>query len=107
MRRLLAKELGVPVASLRGAAKRHGYLIRMGRAVRIDPNDLEEFVTRCRDHPQEHASVAAKIRASSSSATVADTSAQANEIADGLIRRSPVTSRSATGQREAHALPIR
>ena len=35
-----ADALGVPVASLRGAAERHGYLIRMGRVVRINPNDL-------------------------------------------------------------------
>ena len=99
--------LGVPVASLRGAAERLGYLIRMGRAVRINPDDLEEIVNQCRDHPQEHASTAARTRESSSSATAADTSAQANEIADKLIRRSPVTSRSVTGQQEAHVLPIR
>ena len=102
-----AETPGVRVASLRGAAERHGYLIRMDRAVRIDPNDIEEIVNRCRDHPQEHASAAARTRASSSSATATGTSAQANEIAEKLIRHSPVTSRSATGQREAHVLPIR
>ena len=100
-----AEALSVPVASLRGAAERLGFLVRMGRVVRIDANDLEEIVSRCRDHPEEHASTAARTRASSSSATAADTSAQANEIADRLIRHSPVTSRSATGQREAHVLP--
>ena len=35
-----AKALGVPVASLRGAAERHGFLVRMGPALRIDANDL-------------------------------------------------------------------
>ena len=86
-----AKTLGVPVASLRGAAEKHGLLIRIGRSVRIDPNDLKEIVKRCREHPQEHASTAARRRASSSSATAVHTSAQADEIADRLIRRSPVT----------------
>ena len=35
-----AEALGVPVASLRGAAERLGFLVRMGRVVRIDANDL-------------------------------------------------------------------
>ena len=35
-----AETLGVPAASLRGAAERLGFLIRMGRAIRIHPNDL-------------------------------------------------------------------
>ena len=35
-----ANELGVPAGSLRRAAERHGFLVRMGRAIRIDPNDL-------------------------------------------------------------------
>ena len=35
-----AEQLGVPRGSLRAAAEEHGYLVRMGRSVRIDPNDL-------------------------------------------------------------------
>ena len=35
-----AERLGVPRASLRSAAQEHGYLVRMGRAVRIDPDKL-------------------------------------------------------------------
>ena len=52
-----AKTLGVPVASLRGAAERHGFLIRIGRSVRIDPNDLKEIVKRCREHPHVNGGV--------------------------------------------------
>ena len=35
-----ANELGVPAGSLRRAAERHGFLVRMGRAIRIDADTL-------------------------------------------------------------------
>ena len=35
-----ATQLGVPRASLRVAAEEYGFLVRMGRAVRIDPDTL-------------------------------------------------------------------
>lgn len=41
-----ADELGVPRAAMRAAAERYGLLVRMGRAVRIDPNDLGELVKK-------------------------------------------------------------
>ena len=48
-----AEQLGVPPGSLRTAAQRHGFLVRMGRAVRIDPNDLPELIRSCQDKPKD------------------------------------------------------
>ena len=39
-----AAELGVRPGSLRGAAERFGLLVKMGRSVRIDPNDISELI---------------------------------------------------------------
>lgn len=43
-----AKELGVPTASLRTAAGRHGFLVKMGWAVRIVPTTLPELIKKFR-----------------------------------------------------------
>lgn len=51
-----AQELGVPKGSLRSAAEEHGYLVRMGRAVRIDRNDFEALVEKCKEPAQANAS---------------------------------------------------
>ncbi|MBY6056348.1 hypothetical protein [Leisingera daeponensis] len=51
-----AQELGVPKGSLRTAATEHGYLVRMGRAVRIDRNDFEALVEKCKEPAQANAS---------------------------------------------------
>lgn len=50
-----AKELGVPKGSLRAAAEEHGYLVRMGRAVRIDRNDFEALVQKCKEQGRSDA----------------------------------------------------
>ena len=42
-----AAELGVPCKSLRTAAEAHGYLIRMGRAIRLDREQLPELLRKC------------------------------------------------------------
>ncbi|WP_235958229.1 helix-turn-helix domain-containing protein [Salipiger sp. PrR003] len=47
-----ADMLGVPPGSLRTAADKHGKTIRMGRAVRLHPDDLEELCKLCRDDPK-------------------------------------------------------
>lgn len=49
-----AERLGVPRGSLETAARKHGYIVRMGRARRIDPNDIEELVRKCRDTQKDH-----------------------------------------------------
>ena len=50
-----AEELGIPPGSLRTAAEAHGLLVRMGRALRIDPETLPELIELCRGNPQEPA----------------------------------------------------
>lgn len=46
-----AKLLNVPKGSLRAAAEEHGFLVRMGRAVRIDQDQLGDLVERCKQPP--------------------------------------------------------
>lgn len=46
-----AAELGVPPGSLRTAAEKHGYLVMMGRARRIDPSTIPELIRKCRNEP--------------------------------------------------------
>lgn len=113
MRRLLtldaaANELGVPKGSLRRVAEEHGFLVRMGRAVRIDPDTLGELVKRCRDKPRDHDSIgAATVAGSGSSATPgAGSVGRAQATAERLKRLSPGTSRNGTGQ-SAQVHPIR
>ena len=48
-----AEQLGVPEASLRAVAARHGFLIRIGNAVRIDPDDLTALVEACKVPAQQ------------------------------------------------------
>ena len=47
-----ARELNVPVASLRSSADAHGLTIRMGRAIRIHPDDLRRLIDLCRAEPK-------------------------------------------------------
>ena len=91
-----ATQLGVPRASLRSAAEQHGLLVRMGRAVRIDPDDLKGLVEKCRENPQAHGSISGAV-APTSSATANDSCQRGREIADKLIGRSPGTSPKRTG----------
>ena len=51
-----ADATGVPVVSLRSAAEKHGYLIRMGRAVRVSPDKLPELIQLCHNKPREQGS---------------------------------------------------
>ncbi len=46
-----AAELGVPPGSLRTAAEKHGYLVMMGRARRIDPSTIPDLIRKCRNEP--------------------------------------------------------
>ena len=46
-----AAELGVPPGSLRTAAEKHGFLVMMGRARRIDPSTIPELIRKCRNEP--------------------------------------------------------
>lgn len=51
-----AKVLNVPKASLLTEAQRHGFLVRMGRAIRIERESLGELVKKCRDQRREQSS---------------------------------------------------
>jgi len=51
-----AAMLGVPAASLRAAAEQHGFIVRMGRAVRIDFDRIGELIAKCQDQPKAPAS---------------------------------------------------
>ena len=79
-----AAKLGIPPGSLRTAARRHGLLVKMGRAVRIDPDDLPELIDRCRDRPRDRDSTAAPIAGTTSFETETDSCALAHETAQRL-----------------------
>ena len=94
-----ATQLGVKAGSLRAAAERHGFLVRMGRCLRVDPNDIPELLRKCRTPPQEDpACIASKTAAGSSATPAAATVQQALATAERLKRHSPATSRKGTGQ---------
>ena len=94
-----ATELGVPPGSLRTAAQRHGLLVKMGRAIRIDPNDLPELIKSCQEPPKDQDSTAVATPACTSSATPDARSVQlAHETAERLKRLSRSTSRKGTGR---------
>lgn len=94
-----AAELGVPPGSLRTAAERHGLLVKMGRAVRIDPATLPELIERCQDKPKDPVSTAAGTPVSTTSATRdAESVQRARETAKRLKECSGAISRKGTGQ---------
>jgi hypothetical protein len=51
-----ALALNVPMESLRSVADAHGKTIHMGRAIRIDEDDLKELVKLCQRKPKVPAS---------------------------------------------------
>lgn len=94
-----AAELGVKPRSLRTAAEKHGLLVRMGRAIRIDQHDFEELIRKCQDKPREQDSTAVLKAESTSFATRGGNSNQrALRTAERLKQLSRGTSRSATDQ---------
>lgn len=52
-----AEELGVPSGSLKSAARQHGLLVKMGRAIRVDLNDLPRLIKLCQEKQREPASI--------------------------------------------------
>ena len=83
-----ADELGVPAGSLRTAAQRHGLLVRIGRAIRIDPNDLPELIKSCQDKPRDRDCIATSTVSGISATTAESSSQQALEVAAKLKARS-------------------
>ena len=79
-----ARELGVPAGSLRTAARKYGYLIRMGRAIRIDPTDFPELIRSCQDSRKDRDSTATSTRSGVSATMVGNSSQRAQETAAKL-----------------------
>ena len=89
-----AAELGVPQGSLVAAARKHGLIVKMGRARRIDPNDFPELIKQCQDQPQDHGCIAAKTAAVTtlSATPEAESSRRALAAAKKLKKLLPGTS---------------
>ena len=80
-----AAELGVPPGSLRTAAEKHGLLVMMGRARRIDPSTIPELIRKCRNEPAPQDRGDRQPAQSSTSATTThDTSRRALQSAARL-----------------------
>lgn len=71
-----AQILGVPTASLRTAAETHGFLVRMGRAIRIERDRLPELLKKCRDQPKEQGSTNSNTARTGTSGTQASPTVQ-------------------------------
>ncbi|WP_380710870.1 hypothetical protein [Sinirhodobacter huangdaonensis] len=94
-----AAELGVPMRSLRNAAETHGYLVRMGRAVRIEKDSLGELIQKCRDQQKAHASTSSPTARTGISETPdSQISQRAASAAQMLKKPSPPTSRPRDGK---------
>ncbi len=93
-----ANELGVPPGSLRTAAQQHGLLIKMGRAVRIDPNALPELIRLCQDTPKDHGCTDTSTGSGASATMGGNSSQRALETAEKLKSRSRGTSPKKTDQ---------
>ena len=91
-----ASELGVPAGSLRTAAQEHGFLVKMSRGLRIDPDDLQELVRQCRTTPKDRGSIADATAGPTLSATATDSTQRALETAATLKRLSRGTSQRRT-----------
>jgi t-SNARE complex subunit (syntaxin) len=87
-----AKELGVPKTSLRNAAERHGFIVRMGQAIRLETDRLGELVKKCRDHQKVLDSTNTNTGANGTSLTQDASHAQrAVQIAQTLKKSSRAT----------------
>lgn len=97
-----AESLNVPVTSLRTVADEHGLTIRMGRAVRLHPHDLDTLVKLCRVAPSAPASTSGESldrpRTMRSETPAASPSLLARAAAEKLKRPSRTTSNGSTAQ---------
>lgn len=94
-----ASELRVPKASLRTAAEKHGLLVLMGRAIRIDRNDYGRLVKKCQDQARAQGSTSTQAARNGSSSTPDnDTAQRAAQTAQKLKKSSRRTSPQRDGQ---------
>ena len=88
-----ATELGVTVSGLRSAAEEHGYLVRMGRAIRLERKSLPELIKKCRAKPKAPDSTNSHTASTGTSETPENLIAQqAAQAAAKLKKRSGPTS---------------
>ena len=91
-----AKMLGVPKGSLKSEAEKHGYIVKMGRHSRINPNDLEDLIRQCQDNQKARTYTSVEPECGLSGKET-NSNQRALETADKLKRLSPGTSQSETG----------
>ena len=96
-----AQSLDVPAASLLREAEKHGFVILIGRAKRLCPDEIPELLEKCRSHPKAPASTCESEkghRPSMSSETPDSSKARARTIADKLKSNSRNTSQEKTAE---------
>ncbi|WP_233243192.1 helix-turn-helix domain-containing protein [Thioclava sp. NG1] len=94
-----AEELGIPKASLRTAAEEHGFIVRMGRAIRLERDSLAELIRKCRDQRKARASTSSPTaRTGTSAIPDSQTGQRAARAAQTLKKRSQPTSPQKGGQ---------
>ena len=102
-----AMRLGVPEKSLLAKAEEHGHLIRIGRAVRLREDELEELIDKCRIPAKARASTCenekAETRSMLSSTATAQSSQRARATSESLKRLSRPTSKG----NAASVVPLR
>ena len=98
-----AAELGVPVSGLKTAAETHGFIVKMGRAIRLERDRLPELIKKCRDQPKGQGSTSSNTDPTGTSETRDSRTAQrATQAANKLKRRLVPTS----PQKDAQVLPM-
>jgi len=94
-----ADDLGVPLRSLRTAAEEHGFLVQMGRAIRIDRNDYGRLVKKCQGQAKGQGSTSSRTARTGTSVTPDNpTAARATQAAQKLKKPSQPTSPRKGGQ---------
>lgn len=98
-----AKMLDVPVASLKTVAQKHGFMVRMGRSLRIESDRIGELIEKCRNKPREQDSTSTITARTGTSGTPANQIDQrALQAAQKLKKPSARTSQ----QKGAQVLPM-
>ena len=82
-----AAEIGVPSASLRTAAENHGFIVRMGRAIRLERDRLPELLKKCRDHPKGQGSTNSNTDRTGISETKAKPTVQRAALAASRLKK--------------------
>lgn len=96
-----AEEWGVPAEALRRKADDLGYTIEIGRAARLNPDEIPELIRKCRVNPRPRACTGETAKtepAAGKSGTEPRESRPAQQAALKLKQLSPRTSKTSSGQ---------